>query len=66
MTDEIETIFRFEEVQGLLEGAELSGVVQRPELNAVVAALELDPMQTEALLCETGAARHRTRRTAGA
>ncbi|TMM07236.1 MAG: sigma-70 family RNA polymerase sigma factor [Actinobacteria bacterium] len=52
MTDEIETILRFEEVQGLLEGAEVSGAVQRPELNAVVAALELDPMQTEALLCE--------------
>jgi hypothetical protein len=26
--------------------------VQRPELNEVVAALELDPAQTEALVCE--------------
>jgi len=52
MTDEIETILRFEEVQSLLEGAELSGVVQRPELNEFVAALELDPAQTEELVCE--------------
>ncbi len=52
MMDKIETILRFEEVQGLLEGAEVSGTVQTPELSAVVAALELDPMQTEALLCE--------------
>ncbi len=36
----------------MLEGAELSGAVQRPELNAVVAALELDPAQTEELVCE--------------
>ena len=52
MTDEIETILRFEEVQSLLEGAELSGVVQRPELNEFVAALELEPAQTEELVCE--------------
>ncbi len=50
--DKIETILRFEEVQGLLEGAEVSGTVETPELNAVVAALELDPAQMEELVCE--------------
>jgi RNA polymerase primary sigma factor len=52
MTDEIETIVHSPEVEGLLEGAEVSGAVQRPELNAVAAALELDPVQTEALVYE--------------
>jgi RNA polymerase primary sigma factor len=52
MTDKIETILQFEEVQGLLVGAEVRGAVHAPELNAVVDSLELDPVETEALLCE--------------
>src|SRR5947207_6072237 len=52
MTLTIETILSFEEVRGLLAGAELSGLVLEPELNAVVEALELDPLEAEALVCE--------------
>jgi RNA polymerase primary sigma factor len=48
----IETILRFDEVQGLLEGAQESGAVDTAELNAVVEALELDSMETDALLYE--------------
>jgi RNA polymerase primary sigma factor len=52
MTDTIETILRFQEVRGLLAGAELSGLVCEPELNAAVEALGLDPLETDALVCE--------------
>ena len=48
----IETILRFEEVQGLLERAQGSGAVDTAELNAVVEALELDSVETDALLYE--------------
>jgi RNA polymerase primary sigma factor len=48
----IETILQFEEVQGLLERAPGSGAVDTAELNAVVDALELDSVETEALLSE--------------
>jgi RNA polymerase primary sigma factor len=48
----IETILRFDEVQGLLEGAQESGAVDTAELNAVVEALELDSLETDALLYE--------------
>jgi RNA polymerase sigma factor (sigma-70 family) len=48
----IETILQFEEVQGLLERAQGSGAVDTAELNAVVEALELDSVETEALLYE--------------
>ena len=52
MTVTIETILRFEEVRGLLAGAELSGLVREPELHAAVEALELDPLEADALVCE--------------
>jgi RNA polymerase primary sigma factor len=52
MTAKIETILRFEGVRELLAGAELSGVVREPELNAAVQALELDPLEADALVCE--------------
>jgi RNA polymerase primary sigma factor len=52
MTVTIETILRFEEVRGLLAGAELSGLVLESELNAVVEALELEPLEADALVCE--------------
>jgi RNA polymerase primary sigma factor len=52
MMVKIETILQFEEMQALLELAQVSGAVDTPELNAVVEALELDPVETEALLCE--------------
>ncbi len=52
MMVKIETILQFEEAQGLLERAQLSGAVDTPDLNAVVEALELDPVETDALLCE--------------
>jgi hypothetical protein len=50
MTVKIETILQFEEVQGLLEGVQGSGAVDTAELNAVVEALELDSVETDALL----------------
>jgi len=52
MTVKIETILQFEEVQGLLERVQGSGAVDTAELNAVVEALELDSVETEALLYE--------------
>jgi RNA polymerase primary sigma factor len=52
MTVTIETILSFEEVRGLLAGAELSGLVLEQELSAVVEALELEPLEAEALVCE--------------
>jgi RNA polymerase primary sigma factor len=48
----IETILQFEEVQGLLERAQGSGAVDTAELNAVVEVLELDSVETDALLRE--------------
>jgi len=52
MTVKIETILQFEEVQGLLERVQGSGAVDTAELNAVVEALELDSVETNALLSE--------------
>jgi RNA polymerase primary sigma factor len=52
MMVKIETILQFEEVQGLLERAQGSGAVDTAELNAVVEALELDSVETDALLYE--------------
>ena len=52
MMVKIETILQFEEVQGLLERVQGSGAVDTAELNAVVEALELDSVETEALLYE--------------
>jgi RNA polymerase primary sigma factor len=52
MMVKIETILQFDEVQGLLERAQVSGAVDTRELNAVVEALELDRLETDALLCE--------------
>jgi RNA polymerase primary sigma factor len=52
MTVENETILRFAEVQGLLARAEMGGVLREPELEAVVEALELDPLEADALVCE--------------
>jgi len=52
MTIKIETILQFEEVQGLLERVQGSGAVDTAELNAVVEALELDSVETNALLSE--------------
>ena len=52
MTVAIETILRFEEVRGLLAGGELSGLVREPELHAAVEALELNPLEADALVCE--------------
>ena len=52
MMVKIETILQFEEVQGLLERAQGSGAADPAELNAVVEALELDSVETDALLYE--------------
>ena len=52
MTVKIETILQFEEVQGLLERAQGSGAADPAELNAVLEALELDSVETNALLSE--------------
>jgi RNA polymerase primary sigma factor len=52
MMVKIETILQFDEVQSLLEGAQESGAVDTAELNAVVEALELDSVETDALLRE--------------
>ena len=52
MTVKVETILQFEEVQGLLERVQGSGAVDTAELNAVVEALELDSVETNALLSE--------------
>jgi RNA polymerase primary sigma factor len=48
----IETILRFDEVQGLLERAEGTGAVDTADLSAIVEALELDSVETDALLYE--------------
>jgi RNA polymerase primary sigma factor len=50
MMVKIETILQFEEVQDLLERAQGSGAVDTAELSAVVEALELDSVETDALL----------------
>jgi RNA polymerase primary sigma factor len=52
MTVKVETILQSEEVQGLLERVQGSGAVDTAELNAVVEALELDSVETNALLSE--------------
>jgi RNA polymerase primary sigma factor len=52
MMVKIETILQFEEVQGLLERAQVKGTVGTAELNAVVEMLELDSVETDALLRE--------------
>jgi RNA polymerase primary sigma factor len=52
MMVKIKTILQFEEVQVLLERAQGSGAVDTAELNAVVEALELDSVETDALLYE--------------
>jgi RNA polymerase primary sigma factor len=52
MMVKIETILQFEEVQGLLERAQESGAADTAELNAVVVALELDSVETDAVLYE--------------
>jgi len=52
MMVKIETILQFEEVQGLLECAQVKGALGTAELNAVVEMLELDSVETDALLFE--------------
>ena len=52
MTVEIELILRSEELSTLLEGAEAAGQLRQSELQEVMEALELDPLEVDAVFIE--------------